>query len=174
MRATTLSSVSLLLALTLAVHGSGTEAGDMKPTHGDDRQRILDHIHGIFRAYIDKDRETIRATHTEDWTGFLGPSTRIERGIGDYMRHAETSLQSFDGTGYELLDTEIQFHGDVAIVFYVARYDLRDKDGAARSLMLRSIDLYRRQEGEWIQFGSHITPFPEGGTWGVRGQRPPQ
>ena len=73
-----------------------------------DRKEILAHIDSIFRAYIRKDRKTIRDTHTPDWTGFQGPSTKIERGIEAYMVNAEKSLAQVDGTGYELLDHEIQ------------------------------------------------------------------
>ena len=132
----------------------------------DDRGVILEHIRSIFEAYLRKDRETIRRTHADDWVGFLGPSVKIERGIGDYMAGAERSLASFTGTGYELLDTEIQIEGDLALVYYTARYDYKDNDGNRGSLPLRSLDVYRRKGGEWMQAGSHITPIPGGGSWG--------
>lgn len=131
-----------------------------------DREQILQHIHGIFQAYLRQDREAIRRTHTEDWTGFQGPSVKIERGIEDYMVNAEKSLQNLRGTGYELLDTEVQVYGDVAVVYYVARFDYRDSSGKAGSLPLRSVDIYRREQGRWNQCGSHITPIPGGGLWG--------
>lgn len=138
----------------------------MKDRVQDDRGIILEHIHSIFEAFLRKDREAIRRTHAHDWVGFLGPSTEIERGIGDYMKGAERSLESFHGTGYELLDTEVQIHGDTGIVYYTARYDYKDDEGNENSLRLRSVDVYRRAEGGWIQVGSHITPIPEGGSWG--------
>ena len=134
----------------------------------DDRKAILDHIRGIFEAYIRADREAIRRAHSNDWTGFQGPSRRIERGIDDYMKNAEESLKAFKGVGYELLDSTVQIHGDVALVYYVARYDYRDGEQGAptRSLFLRSLDVYERRDGAWIQTGSHIAPFPTGGRWG--------
>ncbi|MBI4719076.1 MAG: DUF4440 domain-containing protein [Planctomycetes bacterium] len=131
-----------------------------------DREQILAHIDSIFQAYIAQDRDTIRRTHTEDWVGFQGPSTGIERGLDAYMKNAERSLQHFQGTGYQLLDTEVQLHGDVALVYYVARFDYRDAEGKPGSLPLRSIDVYRREAGRWNQAGSHITPIPGAGAWG--------
>jgi ketosteroid isomerase-like protein len=83
----------------------------------------------------------------------------------------ERSLQSFHGTGYELLDSEVQLHGDLGIVYFTAKYDYRDGDGKQRSLPLRSMDIYRKEDGEWIQTGSHITPIPSGGTWGEGPER---
>jgi ketosteroid isomerase-like protein len=133
-----------------------------------DRQEILNHIRSIFEAYVRQDRATIRATHSEDWTGFQGPSTRIERGIADYMVNAEHSLRNLQGVGYEILDTEVQLNGDLGIVYYVARFDYRDRDGNAASLPLRSLDVYRREKSGWIQCGSHITPVPHGGVWGAK------
>ena len=131
-----------------------------------DRHEILEHIHGIFQAFLRQDREALRRTHTRDWIGFQGPSEKIERGIEDYMVNAEKSLQSLQGTGYELLDTEVQFFGDIALVFYVARYDFRNREGREGSIGLRSIDIYRREDGHWNQSGSHITPIRPGGGWG--------
>ena len=131
----------------------------------EDRKAILEHIHGIFDAFIRKDRAKLRNTHTKDWTGFQGPSVKIERGIDDYMINAEKSLEHLDGTGYELLDTEIQLFGDLAVVYYVARYDFRDKEGKAGNVPLRSIDIYRCIDGHWIQIGSHIGVIPESRSW---------
>jgi hypothetical protein len=39
------------------------------------------------------------------------------------MVKAESSLQHFDGTEYELLDSEVQIYGNIGIVYYIARYD---------------------------------------------------
>ena len=138
----------------------------MAANYDDDRRQILDHINGIFQAFLRQDREALRKTHSEDWTGFLGPSTAIERGIDAYMANAEKSLQNFKGTGYELLDSEIQVYGDVAIVYYVARYDYVGENDETNSFPLRSIDIYRREADGWIQAGSHITTIPSGGAWG--------
>ena len=130
-----------------------------------DRAEILAHIRTIFEAYIRRDRETIRRTHTPDWTGFQNPSTRIERGLDDYMRNAETSLRTLRGTGFEILDSDVQVHGDRAVVFYVARYDYAREDRSAGSVPLRSVDLYRREPGGWIQHGSHIGVIPAVASW---------
>ncbi len=131
-----------------------------------DSELILEHIESIFQAYIRRDRDAIRRLHTDDWIGFQGPSTTIERGIDAHMKNADASLGHFRGTGYEILDSEIQIFGDLALVFYVARYDYRDMDGKEGSIPLRSIDIYRREKGEWNQAGSHITVIPSGGSWG--------
>jgi len=137
----------------------------MTTSQKSDSEQILAHIHSIFQAYLNKDRETIRKTHTKDWTGFQGPSTKIERGIEAYMVNAEKSLAEINGTGYELLDTEVQIYGDIGIVYYVARFDYRDAAGREGAVPLRSVDIYRRLNGEWIQIGSHIGTIPATGEW---------
>jgi ketosteroid isomerase-like protein len=130
-----------------------------------DRAAILEHIRSIFEAYIRRDRDAIRRTHTQDWTGFQGPSTKIERGLDDYMVNADLSLQTLVGTGFELFDTEVQFRGDVALVYYVARYDYRDAEGAAHAVPLRALDVYERDGEGWIQCGSHIAAIPAAPSW---------
>jgi len=157
--------VAGVVALGALVASDSAAASD-EAAAAADRAAVVAHVDSIFRAYVDRDVATIRRTHTTDWTGFQGPSRRIERGIDDYMANAERSLEAFHGTGYELFDTEVQLYGDLALVYYVARYDYVDAKGVAGSLGLRSLDVYRRENDEWIQCGSHITPLPEGGAWG--------
>lgn len=163
---------TLAAAAGLGVLIAGLSAGEstVQTQTDKDTKTILAHIDGIFQAYLRKDRDAIRRMHTTDWVGFQGPSTRIERGIADYMVNAEKSLQNLDGTGYEILDTEVQIHGDIALVYYVARYDYRDKSGQSGSLPLRSVDIYRRENGEWNQAGSHIGVIPNAGNWGERSE----
>jgi ketosteroid isomerase-like protein len=125
-----------------------------------DRAEILAHVRGIFAAFLARDRAAIRGAHTDDWTGFLVGSTAIERGIAAYMKGADHSLATFRGTGFEITDHELQLLGDLALLYYTARYDFTGEDGHAGSLGLRSLDVYRREPGGWIQAGSHITIVP--------------
>jgi ketosteroid isomerase-like protein len=126
-----------------------------------DREAILEHIHGLFRAYLRKDKDAIRRGHTDDWKGFQLPSRAIVRGIDAYMETAERVLANFRGVRYEITDVDVEVIGDRAVVFYVAREWLDDGDGREREILLRSIDLYRREPGGWNQCGSHIGLAPE-------------
>ncbi|MCP4293318.1 MAG: nuclear transport factor 2 family protein [bacterium] len=131
-----------------------------------EKQELLNHIHQIFQAFLDRDRDRIRELHTDDWVGFLGPSKKIERGIDDYMLNADLSLENFRGTGYEIHDSEIQIEGDLGLVFYVASYFMETEDGKTGIVPLRSIDIFRRRDGKWNQAGSHISVIPNAGKWG--------
>lgn len=130
-----------------------------------DREEILNHIHTIFKGFISKDREGIRKAHATDWVGFMGPSQKIERGIDDYMAHADFSLTHYNGVDYELIDTEVQIHGDIGIVYYIARFVYEDQEGGRQTIPLRSVDIYRRDPNGWIQAGSHIVPIPSHTGW---------
>ena len=167
-RAWLLAAAGCALIACLQGAAAAQEGSTMSHDREADAREILAHIDSIFRAYLAGDRETVRRLHTEDWTGFMGPSTSIERGIDAYMINADRSLQHFKGTGYEMLDTEVRVLGDVAIVWYVARYDYRDADGRPGSIPLRSVDLYRREADGWDQFGSHIAVISSGGKWGEK------
>lgn len=131
-----------------------------------DREEILAHIRSIFEAFLLQDKEMLRKQYADDWIGFMGPSRSIERGIDAYMRHVDKSLANYKGTGYEILESDIQIQGDIAIVFYVARYDYIDTEGNDQSMPLRSVDIYRHRGDGWIQAGSHIAVIPMSDTWG--------
>ena len=129
---------------------------DRDPARATDRAAILAHVDGIFRAFVAHDRNTIQRTHADDWTGFLVGSAAIERGLAAYMRGADHSLATFRGTSFAIDDHELTFAGDVALLYYTARYEYIGQDDRAGSLRLRSLDVYRKDAHGWIQAGSHI------------------
>lgn len=130
------------------------------PADTRDHDAIVAHIRGLFEAFIRGDREAIRRGHTGDWRGFQVGSRTLVRGIDSYMQAAEQALRSARGTRYEFLDMDVRVHGDHAVVFYLARYWVRDDAGAEQPLLLRSVDLYRREAGGWNQCGSNICWAP--------------
>jgi len=150
------TGVIVLIAL-----GSASFAG-APPT--DDEQAILDHIHSIFRAYMGSDEETIRATHSSDWTGFNGRSRSIVRGIEGYMDNARRALSGGRIVRYELEDVEIRILGNVGIVYYVANWttQLNASDMRIRT-HARSVDVYEKRSGSWIQIGSNLNVLPRPG-----------
>src|SRR5215472_3335341 len=62
-----------------------------------DRDAIHAHIDSIFRAYMQKDRAKIEATHAQDWRGFLSGTRTIIRGLDQYMQIADRSLKNQGG-----------------------------------------------------------------------------
>ncbi len=127
-----------------------------------DRDQILQHIHSIFRGFLDRDRRALRETHSQDWRGFTVGAETMVRGIDAYMDRAERFFATSTTLGYELLDVDIGVHGDVAIVFYLARYSFR-KEGVDHTIHLRSVDIYEKRSGQWIQTGSNICTVPSDG-----------
>ena len=126
----------------------------------DDREQIIDHIHGLFQAFLRGDREAIRRGHTEDWHGFQLSSDRIVRGIDEYMPAADKVLATVKAKRYELVETQVDVYGEVAVVFYVAREWLDDGAGGEKTIMLRAVDIYRREGDGWNQVGSNICLIP--------------
>src|SRR4051812_49386044 len=59
-----------------------------------DRAAIRAHIESIFQAFINKDGDKLRATHSEDWRGFLEGSPVAIRGIEEYMRAVSPGLKN--------------------------------------------------------------------------------
>ncbi len=129
-----------------------------------DEKAIREHIDKIFQAYIKKDRETVKATHSKNWRGFLSNSTKILRGIDAYMTEV-------DGQGalnkqnpgriasYKMLDFDIVFYGDTGIVTYIAELTWNSPDWKG-SYQLQSIDIYTKENGAWNQVASKIGPPP--------------
>jgi ketosteroid isomerase-like protein len=135
--------------------------GDRRPA---DRDAIRAHIDRIFRAYIEKDRATIEATHSEEWRGFLGASRGIIRGLDTYMADADAFLRLAGGIAdYRFEDFDLLFYGDVGLVSYVADVDITDGGNPPEiyKTKYRSIDIYAKRNGHWMQVASHLNTHPD-------------
>lgn len=154
----TLLGTSLALVMSVLITPIITQAQESEM----DRQAITQHLYSIFEAYKRQDSQTIRATHTEDWTGFLGQSRTIINGIAEYMDNAERSMDKTLLLDYEITDIVIQLYGEIAVVYYTAEIRVRDnRSGEERDVPLRSLDIYRKDRRGWNQAGSHIGVVPE-------------
>jgi ketosteroid isomerase-like protein len=126
-----------------------------------DKEAIVHHIDGLFGAFLRRDREAIRRGHTKDWRGFQVASRSLVRGIDAYMAAADQALASMRGTRYEMLDCDVETHGDLALVHYLARYWIAVPTGGERSVLLRAVDVYRREPEGWNQCASNICAIPD-------------
>ena len=125
---------------------------------------IREHVTALFDAFLAKDVVTLRNGRTDDWKGFQIRSTRIIRGLDDYTNELEGVLAGLVVERYDFLEFEVDLHGEVALVFYVARDWLEPQEGAPPSVLIRALDVYSRAHGQWAQIASNIcaVPDPEG------------
>jgi ketosteroid isomerase-like protein len=153
-----------LLPMFLAVAcGSIAALALQRPDHDADRAGIRAHVDRIFKGYIDKNRQTVLETHTNDWRGFLSGSRSVIKGIDEYMKNADALLESpFRLYGYQMLEFDVQFYGDdFAVINYVASLEQGPPDGPRRTSKLRVLDVYVRRGGHWIQAASNTGPHPD-------------
>lgn len=154
-----------VLVLAVALLGSLAEAPGAAQAPGpfrpQDRDAIRAHIEEIFHAYMRRDRATVRATHAPEWRGFIRPSRKIVRGIEAYMRDAEPILAS-PGTmkSYEMVEFDVLFYGDLAIVPYIARIEWV-QEGVVFPDTLRVLDVYAKIDGHWNQVASQVATHPD-------------
>ena len=126
-----------------------------------DRAAIKAHIESIFQAFINKDNVALRATHAENWLGYLGTGRTAIKGIGGYM---EWSLQdpkrSYGMKSYKFREFDMIFKGDAAFVCFVADVESSTPNGPSQRAS-RICDFYTKNDGKWIQSGSYTDVHPE-------------
>lgn len=125
-----------------------------------DRAAIRADIDGIYRAFINKDLAKIRATHDENWHGFLEGSRQMIRGIGEYMNYVGTMNGPYGMSDYKIRDFDILFQGDAAFVTFVTDVDIKLPEGTRHSVQ-RLADFYVKKDGKWMQTGSNTSISPE-------------
>lgn len=152
----------LLINCALCFMFSGSSSENVRMDDRDaDRAAIRAHVDTIFQAYINKDAVKVRATHSDDWVGYFLGSRTLTQGIAGYMEVANNSLNNKNAgmTNYKLTEFNIVFHGNIALVFYVA--DIEGRVGDALIVdKYRSVDVYEKRNGEWIQVASHLARHP--------------
>lgn len=119
-----------------------------------DREAIRAHIDSIFQAFIKKDAAALRATHAENWLGYLEGSREMIKGIEGYMDWNQVDPKSPYGMkSYKFREFDMIFKGDAAFVCFVADVEAITPNGPYHRV-LRISDFYTKQDGKWIQSGS--------------------
>ena len=119
-----------------------------------DREAIRAHIDSIFQAFIKKDAAALRATHAENWLGYLEGSREMIKGVGGYMDWNQVDPKSPYGMkSYKMREFDMIFKGDAAFVCFVADIE-SNWPGAPPHRALRICDFYTKNNGQWIQSGS--------------------
>jgi ketosteroid isomerase-like protein len=154
----------ILIALALFV-AAPSFALQLKPVSADvrqaDRDAIRDHIDKIFQAYIAKDAATIRATHAPAWIGFQSTSKMAIEGIDAYMKDVDGYLNGpVRMTAYKMIEFDVIFYGDVALIPYVADVTYAFPGGTVTQ-KLRIFDVYAKLDGAWNQVGSDTQLHPD-------------
>lgn len=126
-----------------------------------DRDAIRAHIDSIFQAFIDKDAAKLRATHHQNWLGYLEGSQTMIHGIDGYMNSNYVDPASPYGMkSYKMREFDMIFKGDAAFVCFVADVEANTPNGPSKRA-LRISDFYTKQDGKWIQTGSDTELHPE-------------
>ncbi|HKO05507.1 MAG TPA: nuclear transport factor 2 family protein [Candidatus Acidoferrales bacterium] len=132
--------------------------GEKRP---EDVAAIRAHLDKIFQGFIHQDGAALRAGHSTDWRGFLEGSRHVGKGIETYMQAVSWALKSpVHLTGYKIVEFEVMFYGDVAVVPYVCEVE-GGGEGQHFQRKLRILDVFAKLNGDWIQVATDTTAHPE-------------
>ena len=162
----------LVVAVTVPAHAQPPAGGaDGREA---DRAAIRAHIESICQAFVEWDVDKIRATHTDDWRGFLESSRAPIKGIDAYMRAngipwppspgAPTRKPDPDpARTFRLGEFDAHFYGpDTAVVNFFVDFGRLSGGEFATLTRYRIMDIYVRRNGQWNQAASHTVIDP---TW---------
>ena len=142
------------LVIGLALLAATAPAVCAQDDRAADREAIRAHIDSIFQAFIRKDNAALRATHAENWLGYLEGSRTMLKGIQNYMDWNEQDPKNPYGMkSYKMREFDMIFKGDAAFVCFVADVESITPNGPYHRA-LRISDFYTKQDGKWIQSGS--------------------
>ena len=144
----------VLFTVTTSVVSAANPAINIQDDRAADREAIRAHIDSIFQAFIKKDAAALRATHAENWLGYLEGSREMIKGLAGYMAWNDVDPKSPYGMkSYKMREFDMIFKGDAAFVCFVADVESNTPSGPVHRA-LRISDFYTKQNGQWIQNGS--------------------
>ena len=149
------SLCSFLLGIALVASlKPNSSAMNVQDDRAADREAIRAHIDSIFQAFIKKDAAALRATHAQNWLGYLEGSRTMIKGVDGYMEWNDVDPKSPYGMkSYKMREFEMIFKGDAAFVCFVADVESVTPNGPFHRA-LRISDFYTKTNGQWIQNGS--------------------
>ncbi len=149
-----LSSSVLSLAFGLVLFAAAVLPVSAQDDRAADREAIRAHIDSIFQAFIKKDAAALRATHADNWLGYLEGSRTMIKGVDGYMDWNTVDPKSPYGMkSYKMREFDMIFKGDAAFVCFIADIESVTPNGPYHRA-LRISDFYTKENGKWIQNGS--------------------
>lgn len=146
--------LSAFFAVSTSALGGAVREVNLQDDRAADREAIRAHIDSIFQAFIKKDAAALRATHAENWLGYLEGSRTMIKGVAGYMEWNDVDPKSPYGMkSYKMREFDMIFKGDAAFVCFVADVESVTPNGPYHRA-LRISDFYTKQDGKWIQSGS--------------------
>ncbi len=144
----------LSFALGALFFATITSTANIQDDRAADREAICAHIDSIFQAFIKKDAAALRATHAQNWLGYLEGSRTMIKGVDGYMDWNQVDPKSPYGMkSYKMREFDMIFKGDAAFVCFVADVESVTPNGPYHRA-LRISDFYTKTNGQWIQNGS--------------------
>ncbi len=141
-------SLFALGALLFATIPSNVSTATIQDDRAADRQAIRAHIDSIFQAFIRKDTAALRATHAQNWLGYLEGSREMIKGVDGYMDWNQVDPKSPYGMkSYRMREFDMIFKGDAAFVCFVADVESMTANGPYHRA-LRISDFYTKQNGQ--------------------------
>jgi ketosteroid isomerase-like protein len=153
---------AFVVATTPVLSLAQTSAAKTKPDdRAADRAAIRAHVDSIFQAFIKKDAAALRATHADNWLGYLEGSRTMIKGLDGYLDWNQVDPKSPYGMKtYQMREFDLIFKGDAAFVCFVADVEANTPNGPLHRA-LRISDFYTKQDGKWIQNGSDTALHPD-------------
>ena len=160
-------SICIAAVCLIAIPGAQSDAGREA-----DAAAIRAHIEGICQAFVEGDVERIRATHTDDWRGFLESSRTPIKGIDAYMKAngiqwplpegAPARTPNGAGTrAFKVSDFDVHFYGaDLAVANFFVDFGDTASGEFKTGTRYRIMDVYARRNGAWNQAASHTVVDP--------------
>jgi len=131
------------------------------PDRARDRAEILAHIDSIFKALAVRDQEALRRTHLPEFSGFTVRSRSVIQNREQYMQEMAGALESQPITAYKMLESDIDFYGDTAIVSYIALVGGTGGRGDRFEYKMRVMDVYVRTPEGWNLAGTSVSMHPD-------------
>jgi hypothetical protein len=128
-----------------------------------DAAKIRAEIERICQAFVDKDTNTLNATHGKNWRGFTPAGDHVIRGLDGYMNEAtlEPGTPKAQGmVGYRISDFDVVFYGDTAVASFVLDTDVV-YGGEKRVQKLTILDVFQKEPAGWIQVASNTSFHPD-------------
>ena len=148
------SLFSLVLGVAFLAATTPVNSLNIQDDRAADRAAIKAHIESIFQAFINKDAAALRATHADNWLGYLEGSRVAIKGVNGYMDWNQVDPKSPYGMkSYKFREFDMIFKGDAAFVCFVADVESNTPNGPSHRA-LRISDFYTKLNGQWIQNGS--------------------
>jgi len=130
--------------------------------HSDDADDLKASVEQVVLAIQNRDLDGIAASTHDNWIGYVGPTPFPVDGKAAQRQMWQGIFANTERFALTPINRKYRVTGTTGVVIGYTRIGVKPKDGPARTVFVRHMSIWAKEDGKWLAVATHTSRIPSG------------